>query len=155
MPDPVCAPMVIPLVSGLMSKDSMTFLEDFRTGRRTPSTEDYASTLTRRMSFARGWANFYSSYDILLSPTWTQLPYTVSWDIAQPGRAIETMTQARCVLPGNALGLPSACVPAGLVDGLPVGVMLTGARFSDYLCLDAAEIIEAALETNTPINPFS
>ncbi|MFK8020478.1 MAG: amidase [Pseudomonadales bacterium] len=147
--------LVMPLVSGLMSKDPMTFLEDFRTGRGTPSTEDYASTLTRRMSFARSWANFYSNYDILLSPTWTQLPYTVGWDIAQPGRAIETMTQARCVLPGNALGLPSACVPAGLVDGLPVGVMLTGARFSDYLCLDAAEIIEAALGTNTPINPFS
>ncbi|MFK7730311.1 MAG: amidase [Pseudomonadales bacterium] len=146
--------LVFPLVAGMMSADPMTFLEDFRTGRSKPSTEDYASTLTRRMFFARSWANFYSEYDVLLSPTWTQLPYPVGWDIAQAGRAIETMTQARCVLPGNALGLPSACVPAGMVDGLPVGVMLTGARFSDYLCLEAAELIEAAMGAATPINPM-
>lgn len=145
--------LVMPLVSNLMSEDPMKFLEDFRTGRSAPSTEDYASTLTRRMFFARSWANFYSDYDILLSPTWTQLPYPVGWDIEQPGRAIETMTQARCVLPGNALGLPSACVPAGIEDGLPVGVMLTGARFSDYLCLDAAAVIEKALGNAIPINP--
>ncbi|MEM8499184.1 MAG: amidase [Pseudomonadota bacterium] len=146
--------LIFPLVSNLMSEDPKKFLEDFRTGRSEPSTEDYASTLTRRMSFARSWANFYSEYDMLLSPTWTQLPYPVGWDIEQPGRALETMIQARCVLPGNALGLPSACVPAGIVDGLPVGVMLTGARFSDYLCLDAAAHIEAALGTATPIDPI-
>ena len=61
--------------------------------------------------------------------------------------------QARCVLPANALGLPSACVPAGMVDGLPVGVLLTGARCSDLLCLDAAEIVEAAAGLKTPIDP--
>lgn len=147
--------LIMPLVSNLMSDDPKKFLEDFRTGRSEPSTEDYASTLTRRMFFARSWANFYSEYDILLSPTWTQLPYPVGWDIEQPGRAIETMTQARCVLPGNALGLPSACVPAGVVDGLPVGVMLTGGRFSDHLCLDAAAIIETALGAATPIDPVA
>lgn len=147
--------LVFPLVSNLMSDDPKKFLQDFRTGRSTPSTEDYASTLTRRMFFARSWANFYTEYDVLLSPTWTQLPYPVGWDIEQAGRAVETMTQARCVLPGNALGLPSACVPAGMVDGLPVGVMLTGARFSDYLCLDAAALIEAAIGTATPIDPVA
>ncbi len=147
--------LVMPLVAGLMSADAMTFIESFRSGRSSPSTEDYASTLTRRMAVARGWANFYADYDVLLSPTWTQLPYQVGWDIEKPDRAIETMTQARCVLPGNALGLPSACVPVGVVDGLPVGVLLTGARFSDYLCLDAAELIEASFGNNTPINPVS
>ena len=63
------------------------------------------------------------------------------------------MQHARCVTPGNALGLPSACVPAGLVEGLPVGVLLTGARFSDHLCLDAVEMVESALGLDTPINP--
>ncbi len=147
--------LVMPLVAGLMSADAMTFIEDFRTGRSNPSTEDYASTLTRRMSMARSWANFYSDYDVLLTPTWAQLPYKVGWDIEKPGRAMETIMQARCVLPGNALGLPSACVPVGVVDGLPVGVMLTGARFSDHLCLDAAATIEAAYESRTPINPVN
>jgi amidase len=51
------------------------------------------------------------------------------------------------------LGLPSACVPAGLVDGLPVGVLLTGDRFADDKALDGAQVVEAALGLDTPIDP--
>jgi Asp-tRNA(Asn)/Glu-tRNA(Gln) amidotransferase A subunit family amidase len=53
----------------------------------------------------------------------------------------------------NVLGLPSACVPAGLVDGLPVGVLLTGDRFADDKTLTAAAAVEAALGLDTPIDP--
>ena len=58
-------------------------------------------------------------------------------------------------MPANLLGLPSACVPAGLVDGLPVGVLLTGDRFADDKTLDAAEAVEAALGLATPIDPVT
>ena len=143
----------LPLIGPLLSTDAMTFLNDFRNGRSSPTVEAYGTWLTTRMNIARQWAAFYADYDLLLSPTWTQLPFQVSWDIAKPGRAVETMNQARCIMPGNALGLPSACVPAGMVDDLPVGVLLTGARFSDYLCLDAAAMIETALGLDTPIDP--
>jgi amidase len=105
------------------------------------------------MAVARQWAAFFAHHDMVLSPTWTQLPFQVGWDIAEPGRAVATMNQARCVMPGNALGLPSACVPAGMVDGMPVGVLLTGGLYNDLLCLDAAQIIENALGLDTPIDP--
>jgi amidase len=59
----------------------------------------------------------------------------------------------RPVLPANLLGLPAAVVPAGLVDGLPAGVQIVGARFSEMRCLAAAESIEAALGTLTPVDP--
>lgn len=145
--------LTMPLMAPLLSADAMTFLEDFRSGRQAPTVEEYGTWLVTRMTIARQWATFFAEHDVLLSPTWTQMPFQVGWDIAQKGRAVETMQQARCVMPGNALGLPSACVPAGMVDDMPVGVLLTGARFSDHLCLDAAALIEKALGVDTPIDP--
>jgi amidase len=38
--------------------------------------------------------------------------------------------------------------------GLPIGVLLTGSRFREDLCLDAAEIIEKRYPVETPINPM-
>lgn len=45
-------------------------------------------------------------------------------------------------IPANVAGLPSISVPTGLVDGLPVGLLLTGKRFSDVSLLNAAGGIE-------------
>jgi amidase len=65
------------------------------------------------------------------------------------------MELMRPVVPANLLGLPSACVPAGRDEatGLPIGVLLTGPRFREDLCLDAAEAIEQRCHLNTPIDP--
>jgi amidase len=65
------------------------------------------------------------------------------------------MEMIRPVVPANLIGLPSACVPAGLdpATGLPIGVLLTGRRMHDMECLDAAEAIEASFRLPTPIDP--
>src|SRR2546423_14520181 len=78
------------------------------------------------------------------SLSWTQLPFEHGFDVATPEGTAATMELMRPVAPANLLGLPSACVPAGLdaETGLPVGVLLTGARLREDLCLDAAEAIE-------------
>ncbi len=61
----------------------------------------------------------------------------------------------RPVVPANLLGLPSACVPASRDEGtgLPIGVLITGRRFREDLCLEAAEAIETRLGVATPIDP--
>ena len=59
----------------------------------------------------------------------------------------------RFVLPQNLLGIPAACVPTGLGSGLPTGVQITGRRFREDQCLDAAQTIEDALGLLTPIDP--
>jgi Asp-tRNA(Asn)/Glu-tRNA(Gln) amidotransferase A subunit family amidase len=64
---------------------------------------------------------------------------------------VDRMLEAGAIL----IGLPSACVPAArdVETGLPVGVLITGRRFREDLCLDAAEAIEARLPLSTPIDP--
>ena len=86
--------------------------------------------------------------------TWAQLPFRHGAD-ADPEQFEFTLRHtARPIMPANVLALPSAAVPAGLVDDLPVGVVVTGPRWGELLCLDVAGMVEASgLAPETPIDP--
>jgi amidase len=45
--------------------------------------------------------------------------------------------------PFDVSGHPAITVPAGLADGLPVGMMIAGRRFDDATCLRVAHAFEA------------
>jgi amidase len=104
---------------------------------------------------ARAWSTFMADRPLLLSPTWTQLPFEHGFDSATPAGTAATKELMRPVVSANLLGLPSACVPAGRDEatGLPIGVLVTGRRFREDLCLEAAEVIEARQGLVTPIDP--
>ncbi|HHL43045.1 MAG TPA: indole acetimide hydrolase [Hellea balneolensis] len=92
------------------------------------------------------WNAFFDEYDAVLTPTWTQLPLLAGQDggngsVEDCRYNFET---CRPVYPGNVLGIPSVAVPAGLVDGLPVGVLINGPQWSDLRCLQLAKYIEDA-----------
>jgi amidase len=53
----------------------------------------------------------------------------------------------------NMLGLPSAAVPVGPVNEVPLGVQVIGSRYREDLCLDAADAIETRHGLPTPIDP--
>jgi amidase len=86
-------------------------------------------------------------------PTWCSPPFEHGFDISSEANAHAVLDLIRCVLPPNALGLPAAVVPAAVVDGLPVGVQVIADRWQDLLCLEAAEAVERAVGTFTPIDP--
>ena len=113
--------------------------------------------MKKRLSHGRNcaWSAFFADFPLVLSPTWTQLPFEHGFDAATPEGTFAMVEMFRPVLPANLLGLPSACVPAGMDEatGLPIGVLLTGARYTDFLCLDAAEAVEARSPVRTPIDP--
>jgi amidase len=111
--------------------------------------------LMQRDGIARAWSQFLAQCPLVLSPTWSQLPFEAGADAASEAGARATMEMLRPVLPANLMELPSACVPADRDEatGLPIGVLLTGARFRDDQCLDAAEAIERRCALATPIDP--
>ncbi len=148
--------MALPLLAPLLSEDANQFL-NYSDEINEPSTLDtYARAWMQRSSLQRVWGQFFSEWDAVLTPTWTQLPFEHGYDISSTSAVEMVLELIRPVLPANALGLPSAAVPAGMVDGLPVGVLVTGALWHDLTCLDIAEAIEAAeLVPKTPIDPVT
>jgi amidase len=147
---------VLALLSPMMGADAMAFLNNFN--QDIPPLADVAAwsqLMADRDGIARGWSTFMADRPLLLSPTWTQLPFEHGFDSATPAGSAVTKELMRPVVPANLLGLPSACVPAGRDEetGLPIGVLITGRRLREDLCLEAAEAIEARLGVATPIDP--
>jgi amidase len=147
---------VLALLSPMMGADAMAFLNNFNQG--IPPLADAAAwsqLMAERDGIARAWSTFMADRPLLLSPTWTQLPFEHGFDSATPAGSAATKELMRPVVPANLLGLPSACVPAGRDEetGLPIGVLITGRRQREDLCLEAAEAIEARLGVATPIDP--
>jgi len=142
-----------PQIAPMMTDDAVGFLDAILATRPAPDLAGYTQVLMARQALMREWAMWFADTDLLLTPTWTQLPFEHGWDVESAATSLATMEMLRPVMPANVLGLPSACVPAGLVAGLPVGVLLTADRFADALALDAAEVVEAACGLATPIDP--
>ncbi|HEY5007156.1 MAG TPA: amidase family protein, partial [Caulobacteraceae bacterium] len=143
-------------MSPLMGADGRAFLEAFsQTVTPLSGTAAMSQLYVLRDGIARAWSQFMAEHPIVLTPTWTQLPFELGFDVAGPGAAAATRALMGPVTPANLLGLPCACVPAGqdAPTNLPVGVLLTGQRFREDLCLDAAEAVEARLGLQTPIDP--
>ena len=106
-----------------------------------------------RHRVARAWREFMETFPLIVGPTWTQPPFEHGFDIADVDCAMRVAEMFRFVLPANLLGLPAACVATGVANGLPTGVQVIGTLFREDLCLDAAEVIERAVGTLTPIDP--
>jgi amidase len=139
----------------IMGKDGAFFFETSMSSAPLLDAAAFSHLFFARDGVARAWSEFMAGYGLILSPTWTQLPFEEGFDVASEENVAATMEMIRPVVPANLIGLPSACVPAGLdsATGLPIGVLLTGRRMRDMECLDAAEAIEARFRLPTPIDP--
>ncbi|MEA2896438.1 MAG: amidase [Bradyrhizobium sp.] len=147
---------VLGQLSQRMGADAMAFMNNFI--KAVPPLTDataWSQLMVERDGIARAWSNFMADRPLLLTPAWTQLPFEHGFDSATAAGTAATVELMRPMVPANLLGLPSACVPAGRDEGtgLPIGVLVTGGRLREDLCLEAAEAIEARLGLATPIDP--
>ncbi len=140
----------------IMGADGRHFFESlFLLWPKLDSAAAMSQLLMKRDGLARAWSLFMADYPLILTPTWTQLPFKHGYDVSSLEGVAQTIEMMRPIMPANLLGLPSACVPAArdAETGLPIGVLLTGRRFRDDQCLDAAESIESLHAVKTPIDP--
>jgi amidase len=98
----------------------------------------YLTALNGRDRFAAAWQRFFDSgYDALILP-----PAATTAFRHEEARQTH---QGRLAAYANFAGLPALTVPAGRDEhGLPVGVQIAGARWSEMQLLDIAAALEAA-----------
>jgi amidase len=91
-----------------------------------------------------GYDDALAQYDVLVMPTVPgtadTLPAGGPQDVALLERALG---KALNTAPFDVTGHPAISVPAGLVDGLPVGMMIIGKRFDDATVLRVADVFES------------
>jgi amidase len=129
----------------VISDNAKAFMQNSIAGTGPHTPERWMQAWVDRFDLMVAWNQFFTGWDAVLTPTWTHPPLLVDADATNgPEGAKFSLDVARPVYPGNVLGLPSAAVPAGMVDGLPVGVLVTGPRWSDLTCLEIAKHVEEA-----------
>ena len=144
-----------PVLDQVMGAGGRQFL-DYADEYLPPSDlAGWATAHTARHGLARRWSLWYQEYPVLLSPVWSQPAFPLGFDIASLDNAIATLELMRPVLPANLLGTPAAVVPAGMAEGLPVGVQVMGDKYTELRCLAVAEAIEQRLGPLTPIDPVT
>ena len=145
--------VIQPLLEQLMGSGGRQFLVNALESLPAPDLATWAMAHTARHGLARRWSLWYQEYPVLLSPVWSQPAFPLDFDIAGPEGAVATLELMRPVLPANLLGTPAAVVPAGMADGVPVGVQVMGGKYTELRCLSVAEAIEHRLGPLTPIDP--
>ncbi|MFW0794654.1 amidase [Gordonia sp. CPCC 205515] len=123
-------------------------------------------TLAGRYALANGYGSHYAmarnlenrlaaaydaaldDHDVLVMPTLplraTPLPAADAPVADVLGRALEMLPNTT---PFDVTGHPACSVPVGLVDALPVGLMIVGKRFDDTTVLRVAHAIEKQIGT--------
>ncbi len=137
----------------LGGRDALAFLELLLECVPDGGLPQYMRALADRNTLAREWAVFHDRYPVVLGPVCTDPAFEVGHDLKGRETVDSLLRSMRLVTTVNLLGLPAVAVPTGVSGTLPQGVQLIGDRFREDLCLDAAEAIEAALGTLTPIDP--
>jgi Asp-tRNA(Asn)/Glu-tRNA(Gln) amidotransferase A subunit family amidase len=107
------------------------------------STSDLAAANTTRTAVLDAIVGALSEYDLLVAPTLGVLPFE-NGDLPAEvdGQSVDRRRGWLLTQPFNMTGHPVGAVPAGLAEGLPVGMQVVGSRFAEDDVLAASAAVE-------------
>ena len=112
--------------------------------------ERLVAALGKRAVLGAAMRQFFDRYDLLLSPTMPiAAAYAEPRDDDQPN-PVNFRDWMPYTWPFNLTRNPSASIPCGFDDGLPLGLMVTGPLYGDLGVLQACRAYEAATGFSWP-----
>ena len=102
----------------------------------------YGQAQKVRTVLIREHAEAFERFDVLLTPTSPTVAFELGAKTADP---IAMYLNDLLTIPSCMAGLPGLNVPAGLSEGLPVGVQLIGPQFSENTLFRVGHALEQAI----------
>jgi aspartyl-tRNA(Asn)/glutamyl-tRNA(Gln) amidotransferase subunit A len=94
-----------------------------------------------RMLIARDFAAAFERCDCILTPTAPSAAFAIGEKADDP---VAMYLNDVFTVPADLAGLPAVSVPAGLSDGLPLGLQIIGRAFDEATVLRVAQMLESA-----------
>ena len=95
-----------------------------------------------RTKIAEDFRAAFERVDLVVTPTSPSVAFRLGERTADP---MAMYMSDYCTVPMSLAGLPAISIPAGLSEGLPVGLQITGPAFSENRILAAAHALERAI----------
>ena len=108
------------------------------------SSVEYLQAQQARRQIKKDFAAALSEVDVIMAPTLPVMPPKIGSEFADlNGTDVDlVMAFIRYTGPSNLTGLPALSVPAGLNDGMPVGLQIIGRAFDESTVLRAGGFVE-------------
>ncbi len=102
----------------------------------------YATAQRVRTKIVEDFKEAFSRVDLIVAPTSPTVAFRLGEKLADP---LAMYLSDVCTVPMSLAGIPAISIPAGLAEGLPVGLQIAGPAFSENRILEAAYALEQAL----------
>lgn len=99
----------------------------------------YRKAVKTKGLIAEGFEKAFKEADVIISPTTPMLPHKIGTKITDP-RAMYAYDAY--VIPANLAGICAGVVPAGKIDGIPVGLQVMAPAFREELLLKVLQAVE-------------
>jgi len=104
-----------------------------------------------RTLIRREFDQAFERFDALVTPTSPTVPFKIGEKMDDP---MQMYLSDVCTLPMNVAGIPGISIPAGFVDGLPVGLQIIGKPLGEETLLRVAFAYEQSTEWHKRKSPL-